>query len=144
MRCALHARILLPTIAFCLLTVMTGACGGNAADSEISEQSYEITLYQTLTPAPISTSDSSQVEPSQITSASPTPLIYKIVANDTLIGIATRFNIALEALVAANPGLDPNFLIVGADLLIPAGAGSITSELPTPTPVAIIIQSPHC
>ena len=101
-------------------------------------------MYQTLTPSPVFTVDLAQLEPTGVPTASPTPFIYKVVANDTLIGIATRYNIALEELIAANPGIDPSFLIIGAELLIPAGDGAVIDILPTPTPVGISVQQPIC
>ena len=72
----------------------------------------------------------------------PTPLTYTVVYGDTLIGIAGRFGISLEELMAANPGIQPNALSVGTVLFIPVG-GSISDE-PTPTPVPLAVQQARC
>jgi LysM repeat protein len=47
-------------------------------------------------------------------------LNYKVVAGDTLWGIAAKFNITLEAIITANPGINPDRLLVGQTLIIPA------------------------
>ncbi|MFC1996676.1 LysM peptidoglycan-binding domain-containing protein [Chloroflexota bacterium] len=72
-----------------------------------------------------------------------TPLVYEIVENDTLIGIANQHSVSLEDLITANPGIDPNFLTIGLTLTIPLD-GVVSAALPTSTPISIIIQSPVC
>ncbi len=44
---------------------------------------------------------------------------YTVKAGDTLSEIATQFNTTVEAIVALNPGLNPNTLAIGAELKIP-------------------------
>ena len=45
--------------------------------------------------------------------------IYTIVAGDTLFALAARFNTTVQAILAANPGLDPNRLVIGQRICIP-------------------------
>ncbi|MBI5948482.1 MAG: LysM peptidoglycan-binding domain-containing protein [Chloroflexi bacterium] len=57
------------------------------------------------------------------TAVSPTPgglRSYTVKAGDTLSDIATQFNTTVDAIVALNPGLNPNALAIGAELKIPA------------------------
>jgi LysM repeat protein len=49
----------------------------------------------------------------------PTPYMYTIVAGDTMIGIAIYFGITYDELSLANPEVNPNFLSVGTQLIIP-------------------------
>jgi hypothetical protein len=52
--------------------------------------------------------------------------------------IAARFNVKLDNLMAANPGVDPYLLIVGNELVIPIGEDDshiINQGLPDPIPV---------
>ncbi len=62
----------------------------------------------------------------QICIPSPQPVpcpggfIYTIVAGDTLFSIANRFNTSVQAILQANPGLDPNRLFIGQQICIPA------------------------
>jgi hypothetical protein len=77
--------------------------------------------------------------------ASPTPLIYTVVANDTFFGIAVSFNVSLEALIAANPGLDPRALAPGTEIVIPTGSEVAQSTaLPNTTPVVSATEKVDC
>ena len=49
----------------------------------------------------------------------PGGFFYTVVAGDTLFAIATRFNTTVNAILQANPGVDPNRLFVGQQLCIP-------------------------
>lgn len=46
--------------------------------------------------------------------------LYTIQTGDTLFSLATRFNISVAELQMANPGLDPNRLMVGQRICIPS------------------------
>lgn len=57
---------------------------------------------------------------------------YTVQSGDTLFDIALRFGVTLEALLAANPGLEANALAVGQSLIIP-GFDNLTGTLNTHT-----------
>jgi LysM repeat protein len=78
----------------------------------------------------------------EITFPTSTPVTYVIAPNDTLIAIAQKFGVTLEALRQANPGLNPNALPVGATLIIPVGDSQ--PALPTPTPVPLRVRQTTC
>ena len=44
---------------------------------------------------------------------------YNIVSGDTLTGLAQRFGTSVSAIIALNPGINPNALIVGQTICIP-------------------------
>lgn len=48
---------------------------------------------------------------------------YVIQAGDSFYQIARRFNVSLEELQAANPGVDPQRLRIGQTIVIPVGLG---------------------
>jgi len=59
------------------------------------------------------------------------------------LGIAQSFNVTLDELLAANPDIDPNFLIVGDEVIIPTGEGSL-AVFAAPTPIAVELAEPRC
>jgi LysM repeat protein len=73
----------------------------------------------------------------------PTPFTHTIVKGDTLSAIAFRYGVSLEELQAANPGVDPGFLVVGQALIIPI-EGVTASEILLPTPIPVAWAGPHC
>lgn len=52
----------------------------------------------------------------------PGGFLYTIRAGDTFFSIARRFGISVDALIAANPGVDPNRLQIGQQICVPAPA----------------------
>lgn len=67
------------------------------------------------------------------------PIDYVIEAGDSLGAIANTWTVTLDALVAANPGIDPNSLQIGQLIVVPPfGTGYSPEELAafsTPVPV---------
>ncbi len=63
----------------------------------------------------------------------PTPVIYAVQAGDTLLKIAIQFDISTEAIQEANGIIDPRFLQIGQELVIPPPETD-PEEPPTPTP----------
>jgi LysM repeat protein len=73
----------------------------------------------------------------QVTTTTEEPrLFYTVQRGDTLVRIATRFDISLNALVSENGIADPTRIYVGQQLLIPPPPGDKehpTFTLPPPT-----------
>jgi len=62
-----------------------------------------------------------------------------------MIGIAVRYGVSLDDLLIANPGVDPGFLSIGQELIIPGPEGSTVSGLlPTPTPLPVQPEPVRC
>ncbi len=91
-----------------------------------------ITPYVTSTPAemqgPTATLAPTPTLPPLPT---PTPFVHTIVENDTLSGIAAFYGVTTEALMTANPGIDPNFLSIGDQLIIPLPVTEVDGEAVT-------------
>jgi LysM repeat protein len=66
---------------------------------------------------------------------SPTPFSHIVRANETLLSIASRYGLTLDALQAANPGINPRLLSIGQTLVIPGPEG-------TPDPLAAAVATP--
>ena len=123
-----------------LVTLGLSACSGEVdLTPEHTISPAELNNYQTSTATPRINTPTPEFDPTAPPLPTSTPFTYKVVSNDTLIGIAYRFGISLDTLLAANPEVDPRFLSVGADLIIPneEGGGS-TENLALPTPAKII------
>jgi murein DD-endopeptidase MepM/ murein hydrolase activator NlpD len=56
--------------------------------------------------------------------------VYIVQPGDTLSFIASRFNLAMNELITANPSIDPNFLAQGQEIVIP-GLEGVTGVLET-------------
>lgn len=59
-------------------------------------------------------------------------LVFPVSAGDTLWGIARRFDLTVEALVAANPGVDPLRLREGQKLHVPSSLAAVATPEPQP------------
>lgn len=107
----------------CLATTLLflSACSPNGVSSTpTSAAPPAITPYHTPTSpqmaAPTATAAPTFTPPPLPT---PTPFMYTVVEGNTMIGIALNFGLSLEQLQLANPDVNPNFLSVGTQLVIP-------------------------
>ena len=55
----------------------------------------------------------------RMTPSCPNGFLYTIMAGDTLFSLAQRFNVTVQAIINANPGIDPNRLQIGQVICIP-------------------------
>lgn len=100
--------------------------------------------YATMTP-PVRLTPPVRAGPSSTPAPTSTPLTHIVGRNETLLGIASQYGVSLEALLAANPGVNPRFLSIGQGLIIPGPDGQpVTSLFPTPTPVPVRLISLDC
>jgi len=74
---------------------------------------------------------------------SPTPFKHIIQSGETLYGLALLYNISLDRLVSANPGIDTSIITVGIELNIPF-EGENDLAVPTPTPYPVLVGAPTC
>ena len=96
-----------------------------------------ITITPSITPTPFIIPTEQPILPS------PTPFKHVIKPGDTLYGIALKYNISLDKLVSANPGINTSILTIGKELNIPFN-GDEDLSVPTPTPYPVSIGDPAC
>ncbi len=65
--------------------------------------------------------------------------VYTIKTGDTFYTVAFRFGISLQALIVANPGVNPNRLAVGQSICIPS-VPAPPSPVPVSTPCCGVLQ----
>ena len=124
-----------------LLMILTacGTAGGSGNDSGATPDLATAAPYQTATPIATSTIIPALMK---ITLPTPTTFTYIVEQGDTLNGIAQRYRVSLESLLAANPGIKPTVLPVGTKLVIPTG-NEVPGE-PTPSPAPLQVRQARC
>jgi len=105
---------------------------------------YELTPYQARTKTP-SPSNVTPATPPPQPSPPPPPQKPPVIKGQDMFGIALFYGISLEALQTANPTVNPSFLSIGTELIIPGeGRPTPTVVNPTPTPLPVQALDPHC
>ena len=85
-----------------------------------SEPQAVLTPFFTSTPpeaaaAPAQPTETPQPEPT----ATPETLIHIVALQETISSISLRYGVSMDAVIAANPDVDPRALTVGTELVIP-------------------------
>lgn len=139
----------------CLVSLCLSLAACQRAPSQtLPTSSPPVTLIPYSTPTPhkllnsqgsISVTALPSQTPTALPSPTATPYTYQVKKGDTLLGIALHFGLSLDALKAANPNVDPNFLSVGTQLVIPISQASrLPTATPSPTPFPLSIDLPRC
>jgi len=126
------------------LSILIGACG---VDDSITV-TPTLRRMPTATPLPLIPSAPTNTPPPLPTlPPTPAPVAYKIQKGDTLIAIASKFNVSLEAIDKLNPGLNPGNLQPGQTILLPPdtqGLAAASIPLPAITPLPITLGAFYC
>jgi len=125
-----------------LLLLSAAACAPQAVENGFTETpEIQLSPYHTPTVTATPSGQGGEIEATSPPAPTSTPFLYQIQSGDTLLVIANRYNVTLDDLLAANPEIDPNFLIVGEEIIIPTGGESLAA-FPSPTPVPVSIPEP--
>lgn len=98
--------------------------------------------YETRTPSATPEQPEGLIVSFETLLPSPTPFVYEIQAGDTMSGIAFKFGISLDELLAANPDISPNSMSIGTKLNVPSL--SSTPGDSTSTPVPALVKQIEC
>ena len=72
-----------------------------------------------------------------------TPFTYTVQQGETISGIALKFGVSIDDLIAINPEVSPNAMSIGTTLKIPSNPDNPTGEA-TPTPVPLTVEQIEC
>src|SRR5574341_1143096 len=131
-----------PSILFISLCLALGACAGQ---KQIASPTPALLPLPSATPVPVVTTPAATPVIIASPTFTPTPVTYVVQKGDTLIGIAVKYGVSVEALQAANNGVQPEYLSIGAVLVIPGSeGGEVVNVGAAPTPVPIPLSAPAC
>jgi LysM repeat protein len=99
---------------------------------------FTSTPPKTAAAAPQST-ETPQPEPT----ATSEPLIHEVALQETISSIALRYGVSMDAIIAANPDIEPRTLTVGTRLVIP-GVSSAAAFDPGAEPLALEVGDAIC
>ncbi len=109
-----------------------------------SSNPMQLTLYMTSTSENIPTAAATAMpQATAVPAPTATPMVHIVALGETISSIALRYGLDMSAVLAANPDINPNMLIVGTEVIIPIGNTSahIGSVL---EPLDLEVDSPKC
>lgn len=130
-------------LALVFLVVSAGCTPSGASSDALGTATLRPYAAATASPRP------SAIPPSEFSTSTPgptsTPFSHVVQDGETLLYIAYIHGITLETLLSVNPGIDPRFLSVGHELIIPLpGGGDAQDSLPLVTPVPAVLAEVSC
>ncbi len=134
-------------MALAILTLLVSACNPERATPAAILPWPTATYNGQLTPyrSPTATrTPTATLAPSAtfLPSPSPTPRTHEVKKGEDLSGIAWQYGVSLPDLLAANPTVNPHFLSIGTQLLIPTSKTPMPGGKPTPTATAQSLPTP--
>lgn len=142
----MHTKIKHLLASFGLLFTLAACTAAPVLPAAATAQTGELTPFPSRTPT-FTPSPTSADTPTPLPSPTATPITYTVKKGDDLFGIAFRFKVSLQDLLAANPNVQPNLMSIGTVLIIPSSA-QVTPTVPaedlSPTPVGLQLGQPNC
>jgi len=129
-------RVLHTLIIFFFLT----ACASQPTVS--TPKSVDLIPYMTATRATPRWTPVELVAPETPLPTS-TPFTYTVGQGETISGIALKFGVSIDELIAINPEISPNAMSVGTVLKIPSNPIKPSGES-TPTPAPLTVEQVQC
>ena len=128
-----------------LLSFFVSGCYNTFTPTPDFTQTFSPPLnpYQAISTTPEPTETIQEDTPGKPAPPTPTPFKHEIQPGDTMYGLALKYNISLDKLIAANPGVDTSLLTIGTKVNIPFDDGN-DYTIPAQTPYPIIVHPPQC
>ena len=78
--------------------------------------------------------------PSPTITPTPTPIVHQVQEGETLLEIAWQNGTTIDAVVAVNPGMNPDFLTIGQTVVLPPPSAPVAQEVRgTAVPVQVAV-----
>lgn len=121
-----------------LISLLFSACTQqppNLNDTPTSTVAGTLRPYPSATPSatPLPT-DYTSPTPSPTVTPTPTQVFYEVQTGDDMYSIAFRYGLSPQAIMTANPTVNPRIMSVGTTLLIPITPVPGTTQTATPAP----------
>jgi len=85
-----------------------------------------------------------QVEQAPLPTQIPTPVVHIVALGDSISSIALQYGVTIDAIIAANPDIQPTVMIVGDQVVIPITNGDNTPILADALAREIDLMNPAC
>ena len=135
-------------VAWLVMVGLLSACIPASQTPELTgtpTQAGELIPYLASTDTPV-VRQKKTASPSPLPSPRATPHMHVVKQGETVSGIALLYGVSIDAILAANPSLNPNLMVVGTALVVPdmgedkAPAGGVL----TATPLPVRLDGGHC
>ena len=136
--------LLTAVVVFILLRQSAPGASPSAEESETPAVTDTVPPSPTASETPMPTETTapqlSETPLQEGTPASPGTSTYVVQEGDTLATIAERFNIDFQTLLSLNPDIEPDLIVVGQELVVPAELGAAGSATPVPEGFSGLIE----
>jgi len=129
---------------FCMIMVLVILSACAPLTQTVQPEEALLTPWHTATanaPAPSAAPEQPAATP--LPAPTPTPTIHIVALGETISSIALRYGLDMNAVLAANPDIDPYTLMVGTLVKIPLG-NTQTQIGVTVEPLALDLGEPEC
>jgi LysM repeat protein len=127
-----------------VLFLLSIGLAGCTPDADRDFEPVALTPWLTATHAATQIPAATQTPAAPATPApTPTPIIHIVAVGETISSIALRYGLDMNAVLAANPEINPNIMIAGSQVIIPAGNAQTVIGVAT-EPLALAVSQPDC
>lgn len=142
--CRMSLKMAFPGLIVVLL--LLSACAPEATPPPTANDRAQAGQLTPFTPLPSRTlTPTFPGTATPLPSLTPTPLTHIVKAGEDMFGIAFAYGLPLDAIMTANPTVNPRVMSLGTVLLVPAGSRPTpTVANPTPTPLPVGLNQPAC
>lgn len=132
--------LLLPLTARCRSANNVTGVPTGTRPSETPTPEIGVTFATLAAPTAVVLQTTPSPLPTATATATPTPIVYVIEQGDTLLAIAIDHNTTTEAIIDLNPGIRPELLQIGQQVILPPPATPMYQpSLGTPVPIQVAI-----